>query len=103
MKLNDEWEEFGAGATERPANRIHVTLNRQSIILLNRNAHRLIGSPETVVLHFNRKRSKICIAATHRLNAKGFPVLPQGTTWRIQASPFCRHHEIKVAKTEKFI
>lgn len=103
MKLTDDWESFDAGPPERPENRIHVTLNRMGTFLLNRNAYRLLGSPEALVFHYSRKREMIAVTSTHRRNTKGFLLVPRrGINWCTQISNFCRHHRIRVDNTIKF-
>src|SRR3954453_7542697 len=103
MKITDEWEEFTGGPSQRKDTRIHVTLNRNNSLIINRNTYRLLGSPEAVIFHFSRKQQKILVTSTHRRNAKGFPVVPVGSGGcRIQVTPFIRAHGIRVDKTEKF-
>ncbi len=98
------WEKFKAGPTKPIGERLHVTINHRGIILLNRNAHKLLGSPRAVVLFFNKANSMIGLSPAHHQLAEAFPVIPQqGGGCRIQASPFCRHFGIKPARTEAFV
>jgi len=103
MRSTDDWETFDGGPPERPENRLHVTLNRMGTFLLNRKAYQLIGSPEALMFHYNRKLEMIAVSGTHRRNQKGFRVIPRrGINWCTQISNFCRHHKIRVDETIKF-
>lgn len=105
--MDRDFERFNGGPTVSPLERIHVTISRQSVILLNENAYRLIGKPDGVYLHFSRTRDTIAIEpASSRLPA-AFPVRFQsngGTGGRrINAAPFCRHFGISPDTTLRFI
>lgn len=55
------WEEFQAGPTQPMSERMHATLSPRNVILLNGNIHERLGSPESVVLLFDKVNSIIGI------------------------------------------
>ena len=83
--------------------RIHVTMNKCGIILLNQNAHRLLGQPRAVNLYFNRKRDMIGVERAHERLELVFPVKQKDNYWMIHANPFCRHFGIRLDATQKFV
>jgi len=103
MNFNQDWEQFTGGPSESPQSRIHITLNRNGMLLMNRNAYQLIGSPEAVTFFFNRHQDKIGVRSIPRRDRTAFPVMRLGSSWRVQAASFCRAHKIRVDKTEKFV
>ena len=99
------WEEFNAGPTPPPNERLHVTLNRRNTILLNGNIYEKLGSPEAVIFLFDKVNSIIGInpASPHMQNA--FPVKERGEGRNrvIRATPFCKCHGIIVDVTRAFL
>ena len=86
-------------------NRIYVTINKEYVIGLNQNCYKLLGKPPAVYLHYNREEHIIGIEPVHsfRMSA-AFPVKEKTSVgWRINASPFCKHYDIRVESTERFI
>lgn len=101
--MDRDFETFLGGPNEAIAKRVHVTISPALLILLNRNVYTLMGRPEAVRLAFSRVRDTIAIEpASPRLN-ETFPVLTHGASWRINSAPFCRHFNIKIDTTLKFI
>src|SRR5437868_7697114 len=89
------WDKFMAGPTQPPAKRIHVTPDRKGVILMNRNAWQLLGSPKAAVLMFNKADSMIGVQSAHPQLTEAFPILTRvHGNWIINAAPFCRHHGI---------
>jgi hypothetical protein len=103
MNFNQDWEQFTEGPGESPKNRIHVTLNRFGMLLMNTAAYQSIGSPEAVTFFYNRHLHRIGVRSIPRRDRKAFPVMRFGSSWRVQACNFCRAHGIHPEKTEKFI
>ncbi|HMT06396.1 MAG TPA: hypothetical protein PKA82_00220 [Pyrinomonadaceae bacterium] len=101
--MDREFETFRAGANEPIANRMHVTISPAKLILLNRNLFNKLGKPEAVSLSYSRKRDIIAVKPiSSRLN-EAFPVAPTGMSFRINAAPFCRHFNIKIDQTLRFV
>jgi hypothetical protein len=102
--MERDFERFRGEPNEDPAKRLYVTLSTQNQILLNRRAYELLGRPSAVHLYYSRERDAIGIEVTSpRLN-NAFPVMPNGPAgWRISAAPFCRHFNISVETTSKFV
>ena len=106
MELDRDWERFRGGPTPAGRERVHVTINPESVLYLNGNAYRIMGSPEAVHFYFNRKRDSIALipAESPRLN-DAFPVRkgPHQGSVLIYASPFCRNFGISVSAVQKFV
>jgi len=101
----NHWEDFDAGPTQPLSERIHVTLNPRSIILLNGNIYEQMGKPEAVVLMFDKVHSMIGLRPARPDRPGAFPVRHKepGRHRLIRATPFCRHYGIKVERTNVFI
>lgn len=103
-KMARHWERFTAGPTTRTADRIHITLNSKGLISFNHKTHRELGSPQAVVLYFDKATSTIGISSGHAKLREAFPVRDKkGFGWIVNAMPFCRHFGISVEGTEAFI
>ena len=101
--MDRDFETFLGGPNEAISKRLHVTISPAHLILLNRNMYFELGRPEAVRLAFSRVRDTIAIEpASPRLN-ETFPVIATGLSFRINAAPFCRHFNIRVDTTLKFI
>lgn len=70
---------------------------------MNRAAHRLIGSPRAVTVYFNRSLDSIALEPAEAENEQSFPVSRKQNGWVIHAASFCRHYNIRVPNTEKFV
>lgn len=101
--MDREFETFRGGANEAIANRLHVTISPAKLILLNRNLFNKLGKPEAVTLSYSRKRDIIAVKPTSPRFNEAFPVMPSGKSFRINAAPFCRHFNIKIDQTLRFI
>ena len=101
--MAEYWETFRAGPTRSIRDRVHVTISDKGVILLNRNAHKMLGSPEAAVLLFNKADGKIGINPAHAQLAEAFPVREKHGYWIINAAPFCRYFGINVVRTEAFV
>ena len=100
----EEWEEFQAGPTPPRAERLHVSLNGKGQILLNKNAVEALGTPEAVILMFEKRNSKIGIRPANAHLSNAFPLKPRPSAHSrmIHASPFCRNYGIRVTGTVAF-
>ncbi len=97
------WEKFKGGPTKPANERVHVTLSAKGVILMNRNAFKLLGSPRAACLYFNKKDSRVGISAAHPELAEAFPIRDKVNYFLINAAPFCRHYGIRVEKTQQFV
>lgn len=104
MIIIGKLEKFMGGPTPSTGERIHVTINRAGTIRLNRNCYRLLGKPPAVYLYYSKEDSVIALepVQTARL-ATAFPVRTTTSGWRVQAAPLCKHYNIRIDTTEKFI
>lgn len=105
MHIDRDFERFRGGPTQAMADRLHVTINKESVIGLNQNCYRLLGKPPAVYLYFSRARDIIAIEPLQNPRLpEAFPVKSKNDAgWRINASPFCKHFGIRLDATERFI
>jgi hypothetical protein len=104
--IDRDFEKFRGGPTPSPSERIHVTLDKWHVIGLNENVYRLLGKPTAVYLYFSRSTDTIALEPLqHSRLTEAFPVKPKtpNVGWHVRASPFCRHFNIRVEGTQKFI
>ncbi len=99
-----QWEEFEAGPHVRSGERLHVSLSKKGVILLNEKTFEAIGSPAAAALLFDKRNSSIGVRATHIDRKSAFTVKskPKARHRVIHASTFCRHYGIKVDRTIAF-
>lgn len=102
MELDREWEKYAGGPFVPYNERIHVTLGDRGKLLLNRNTHRLLGSPKRVLLYFNRAKHTIGVRPAHERLAEALPVREMNESFVIYAGAFCRHFGIRLTTTERF-
>jgi len=62
-----------------------------------------LGKPGAVFLSFSRVRDTIAIEPASARRPEAFPVVTTGVSLRINSAPFCRHFNIEVDTTLKFI
>ena len=104
MALERDFEKFRGGANEALQDRVYVTLSPTRNIVLNRNAYERLGRPGSVRLYYSRLRDCIGIENSSGNFNDSFPVRTNGPVgWRISAAPFCRHFNISVETTVKFL
>ncbi len=103
MVMERDFERFQGGANEAISKRLHVTISPAKLILLNRNLFNALGRPSAVRLSYSRARDIIAIEPADTRQAEAFPVMPDSCGWRINSAPFCRHFNIEVDTTLKFI
>lgn len=100
-----DFEKFLGGPTPSPRDRMYVTINKENVIGMNQRCYELLGRPPAVYLHFSRARDIISIEPVHnRSFSATFPVKQKTSVgWRVNASPFCKHFNIRVDATERFV
>jgi len=103
MAIDSEWEKFQGGPAESTHTRLHATISPKRKILINGNLYRAWGKPDGVYLLFNRGRDQIALQPTGARLPGAFPVKENRGCYQIMAGPFCRHFEIKIDATHKFI
>ncbi len=99
------WEEFSLGPTPPKDTVLHVTLDRKGIIMMNGNIVEKLGSPDAVVLLFDKVNSMIGLNASSPNVPNAFRLKPKssGRGRMVHASRFCRHYGISVDNTTAFI
>lgn len=72
---------------------------------MNDNCYRQLGKPPAVYLYYSRIDDMIAVEPVQSLRLPcTFEVKRNGASgWRVNASPFCSHHNIKPDTTERFI
>jgi len=105
MIIAGKMEKFMGGPTLPPKTRLHVTINKELVIGINRRCYEMIGKPAAVYLHYSREDHIIGIEPVHSFRMPAaFPVKPKTHCgWRINASPFCKHFDLRVESTERFL
>lgn len=102
--MERDFERFLGGPTQALPTRMHITLHSTRHIVLNRNAYERFGSPAAVRLYYSARRDSIGIERTSPNFNDAFPVISNGASgWRINAATFCRHFNISVDTTVKFL
>jgi len=101
--MDRDFERFHGGANEAISKRLHITISPAKLILLNRNMFDALGKPGAVFLNFSSVRDTIAIEPASPRLPETFPVVKTGASWRINAAPFCRHFNIAVDTTLKFL
>lgn len=84
---------------------MHVTLSPRNVILLNGNVFERLGSPEAVVMLFDKVNSVIGInpVPPSRTNAFRLATKTRGRNRLIRVTPFCKHYGITVDRTTAFL
>jgi len=101
----NQWEEFKAGPTQPLDQRMHVTLNSRSVILLSGNVHERMGKPDAVIMYFDKVNSIIGMRPDTTGQDNAFPVREKGIGRQrvVRVAPFCHNHNIRVERTTTFI
>ena len=103
--IDRQCEKFMGGPTVPYRERVHVTLDSGGKIFLNQKAHKMMGKPLGVYLYFNRAKDTIILEKTDAIVAdNAFVFKDAGHSARIiWANPFCKHFNIRVKGTVKFL
>ena len=104
MTLEKQWEKFRGG----PARAAHgeeprVTINCKGLIYFNAKAYMAFGSPKAVAIYYNREDDAIALEPAYPRFSENFQVVKKQTGYAIHASTFCRHYQIRVPNTERFL
>lgn len=93
------------GPTVPYQERVHVTIDHNGKIFLNQKAHKMVGKALAVYLYYNRQKDSIILEPTDALTASNaFSLKESGYGARvIYANPFCKHFNIRIKGTVKFI
>ena len=102
MNLDREYEKFRGGPTQAKSERLHITINKSGVILINGNAYRKIGKPTGFYLYFHRKKDHIVLEPTNARLPEAFPVREALGAFKVYASPFCQHFGIRIEGVWKF-
>lgn len=99
------WEVFEDGPITPPEERLHASLNRRNDLLLNRNILERLGSPEAVLLMFDRLNEIIGVNPAPPTLPNAFPLksVTRGRHRIIHATPFCKRFGIRVDATTTFL
>lgn len=81
-----------------------VRLNTQAMIVLNASAYELLGSPDAVLLLFDKDADRIALSPCRSVEQNAFKVHKNRTRseWAVSARGFCRHHQIDHSRTRWF-
>lgn len=100
-----EWEEYDGGPRDRHKGRMHVTLNRRGMLLLNRTAYDALGRPDAAKLLFDRRRKIIGVRAAepNDLRPFTFKTYRNGSHRELQIHAFCVAYESVPTETIAFV
>ena len=104
VTLDRKFEKFLGGPVEPPAERVHATIDKRSVITMNAKCYRELGKPPGAFLHFSRIDDTIAIEPASSLMLPGvFPFHANGTARYLYAASFTRHFRIDLDTTLRFI
>jgi hypothetical protein len=100
----ENWEEFQGGPVKKAGTELYVSLNFKGQILLNKRVLDEMGSPEKVVLFFDKVNSRIGVKPARSSATNAFPLKPRnsGASRMVLASNFCRNYGVRVDGTMAF-
>ena len=101
--MENEWEEFTQKSVGK-ADAIRVSLNARGNIALNLKAIEALGSPEAVVLLFDRSNQMIGLKPSSREVSHAYEIKRQGTSqsFFVRARSFCTFYGIDIGDTIAF-
>lgn len=100
--FDGDFEKFRGRPTAPLNERVHITLNARGVIFMNRNAHRIWGSPNAVLLYYSRSRRQIGLKPVDRRGHNAFPIKEGNGGRLIHAISFIRKFGINVERTHRF-
>ena len=104
MTLDRKWEKFKGGpAVNKAEQSIRVTINRKGLIYLSSKMYQALGNPKAVALYYSREDDAIAVESAYPRFVENFQVVKKQGGWAVHASPFCRHYNIRVPNTERFL
>ena len=103
--IDRKFEKFLAGQNKPSQEMLYVSINRSGRINLNANCYRRLGKPPAAYLFYNRADDVIAVEPLQspRMPAAFTLKASHKSGWRIDAAPFCRHHNIRLDSTQRFI
>lgn len=104
MTLDRKWEKFRGGpALSKQEQGIRVTINRKGLIYLSAKMHQALGQPKAVALYYSREDDSIAVQPAYERFIEHFQLSKMGSGYVLRASTFCRHYNIRVPNTERFL
>ena len=102
--MDRDFEKFRGGPTLPPQGHLYVSITRQNMIGMIAFCYRELGKPPAVNLYFSLARDIIMIEPVPSANLpEAFPVRQKTHSgYRINASPFCQHFNIRMDTTQRF-
>lgn len=103
--MRKNWEKFQGGPVGPKRDRLHATLSKRGIILMNHNLWDMFGSPEAAYLLYDEEQRLIGVQPTSVGNQFSFLIKSKlGMTARmINAQAFCRTFRIEPPRTIYFL
>lgn len=99
-----QWKMFRGGPVGPKRDRLHVTLSKRGVILINHKMFEMMGNPEAAYLLYDEKLQAIGIQPTTTGNQFSFPLKQKNdvTHRTINAQAFCRSFKISPPQTIYF-
>lgn len=100
----ERWAEFQGSPNRVEKDELRVTLNARGTLLMNGKTYEAMNMPAAVQLLFDENNSIIGLRAADPRLHNAFPVKQKDkqTNRLVHASPFCKHHGIRVLRTVLF-
>ena len=80
-----------------------MTINSRGMVYLNAWAYKAFGNPQAVAIYYNRDADAIAIEPAYQRSSESFDVVKKQMGWAIHASTFCRHYNIRIPNTQRFL
>ena len=98
------WEEFEGRPNRSRSDEPRVTINKKGMLLLNKVAFEALQEPQAVKLFFDPNNQSIGLKPSEPGRFNSFPVKQKDKYYNrtVAASPFCKHHGIRVERTMLF-
>ena len=102
--MTRQWKMFKGGPTGPRRERLHVTLNRRGVILINYKMFEAMGQPEAAFLLYDERFQVIGIQPARQGEAYSFPIKHKEKTSHrtIYAWPFCKSFKVFPTNTVFF-
>ena len=80
-----------------------MTLNKRGQFNINKRAYNMLGSPQAVVLYFDKASSVIGLSPAPPKLTEAFPVNEKDGYFTVNGISFARHYGIHIDTTEAFL
>ena len=102
--MRAEWEECPRDDVMPQYSGIYVSMNPKGKIAMSRITYEMFGSPETVMLLFDRTNRRIGLKPTHKGRRHAYPILVSGRCGqkKIHAFRLIRRYSIDLPATVNF-